>query len=262
MSANASNRRAQGRGRRRAGPRNGHGSSRRGGRANLSSVSSGPSTRVNPDTVMIFSRRSADLTCYYTSSFQAVLPPGFSGSTFFAFGTPGADTLPGTSWIPFCLNFTIQCLGQSNDILNMFTEYQVRALRIEFQTLMGDSYNPGTASVLPEVVTAIDPTASNPPSSIAVVEAYQNTRRTTLTVERTHSVKVRPRPSVQLYASALATTYAFDDNVKDLWFLSNNVNSPPVYGVIGVLRNFQNVNAGGAAVRISLTAQLACRRPH
>jgi hypothetical protein len=180
MSANASNRRAQhGRGRRRNGPRNGRGSSN-GGHAKLTGVSSGPSTRVSPDTVMIFQRRSADLTCYYTSSFQAVTPPGFSGSTFMAFGTPGADTLPGTSWIPFCLNFTIQCLGQSNDILNMFTEYQVRALRIEFQTLMGDSYNPGTSAVLPEVVTAIDPTASSPPASIAVVEAYQNTSRTTL----------------------------------------------------------------------------------
>jgi len=156
----------------------------------------------------------------------------------------------------------LNSLGQFNDIAQMFTEVQIRAFQLEFQFLAGDSYNASFGSPLPEIISAVDPTASTPPTQVAVVEAYGNSKRQVLTQARPHTMLLVPRPAVQVYGSPISTVYAIENNSKALWYQLDSVLSMPFYGALGILRNFANVTGCGATVRISGTVQLAVRRPH
>jgi len=260
MSANHANRRVQ-----RRAPRRAKTANQPKRRGNGSSIAK--AMKIGPSSTVVFTRRTADLTLYTNAAnaFTAALPPGFSGPPFLVFGTPFADTpLPGIApyCIGFALNLVIDSLSQSNDILNMFTEYQIRGITLTFQTLMGDSYNATTASLLPEVLSALDPTTGTPPTSVPVVEAYSRTKRSTVSNARKYTFRVVPRPAVQLFGSALLTTYAYLDNTKDVWMLSNNSTSAPYYGCVGVIRNFPLVAGNGNAMRVSGQVTLAARRPH
>jgi hypothetical protein len=214
---------------------------------------------------MVFNRRSADLTlAINTAGLFTLFPPvGFSGLPFFILGSPFSDNPvpgPSTQTIGFALNFVIESLAQSNDILGMFAEYQVRALKITFQSLMGDSYN--STFPLPEMVTAVDPTAASAPVSTLTVEAYGNSQRAVLTQERPHIVKLRPRIASQVFGSTLTTSYVSEAAANSLWVASNNGTSPPYYGLVGVFRNFPTPIGSGCQVRISCEAEIAVRRPH
>ncbi len=199
-----------------------------------------------------------------SGSFTVSLPPGATGTQFLTFGTQNFDVAVPTAnpiYIGFFMSLSVDSLGQFNDMLTMFAEYQVRAVRVEFEALMGDSFNSSAGSPIPEVLTAVDPTVASVPAFISTVEAYSNNKRTVLTQARTHRVRLRPRPAVQLYGSALATTYAYNDNVNDLWMLSNNSVYPPYYGLVGFIRNFPGTPGSGGQIRISATVEIAVRRP-
>jgi len=259
MSANQANRSLQ----RRAGRTRHPAQQRR--RPGPRAVASGPRTSISPDTVLMINRRTADLTLAINSggSFALFPPVGFSGTPFLALGAAFSDNPvpgPATQSIGFAMQLVIESLAQSNDILGLFAEYQIRGVQIEFESLMGDSYNP--TFPLPEVITAIDPTAASAPTSTLTIEAYGNTKRMVLTNQRRHNVRLRPRIASQVFGSSLVTSYVYEANQDALWIPSNNGTSPPYYGLVGIVRNFPTAIGNGCQIRISGSVQVAMRRPH
>jgi hypothetical protein len=250
------------------------GRSKRGGRpARNLAAAGGPSAvsvprpiRVNADSVFIFSRRCADLSVFCTSggAISILVPPGFTGTPFMNLGTVGTDiSPPGQSLIfaTFAFGLDVTSLAQSNDLLSMFAEYQIRNCHFTAETLMGDSYNPTIQSPLPEIITVIDPTVATAPALVQTLMSYSNTQRQTLTLEHPHKRTFVPRPAVQVYGSVLATSYAANDRFTDLWFASNNTTQPPLYGLVVALRNFVSPVGSGVNVRFSCNVDVACRRP-
>ncbi len=228
----------------------------------LLSLAAAPSTRSNPDAEYIFNRRALDLTCYLdsTGAFNVGLPPG-SGSvtTALLFGTPAPDISPSTSYVPWFLELTLGGLAGANRLLQFFSEFQIRAARVEFQSLMGDSYSPSIAQnggVIPEVVSAVYPLANSQPPSFDVMLAMPDVKRSTLTLARPHTNRCRPRP---VLTSPSGQLYVLDD-VRSPWFSGDQAYN----GMWGFVRNLPQVPIGGQpfTFRVVVEVQLACRRPY
>jgi hypothetical protein len=241
------------------------GASKRQSNKRFVAVYGGPLPFIDPDRVFLLNRRVAELTCYWTAgtSFNSPVPPGSSSTPFISFGTPFPDVGPiGSPYcVPFALNFSLVGLGQANDIGVMFLDFQVRALQMEIAFLAGDAYNSGVSSMLPELISGVDVTDANAPTTVGQVESLGNSVRQVLNQEKPHVVSLIPRPSVQVYGGMTAD-YGYLSNVKDIWYSTTNSSSMPFYGYKGVIRNWCSVNGSGAIVRFSATVQLALRRPH
>jgi len=230
-------------------------------------VVGGPLPWINPDREFLINRRFIDTTCYFgaAATFNSTYPAGYSGNPPFVFGTAVPDTGPAGPapyMVPMALSFSLTSLGQYQDLQAMFTEFQIRAVRLEVSFLAGDSYNPGAGSLLPEILAAVDPTDANTAITPQGIESYGDSIRQVLNQERNHVASLVPRPAISLYNSAVSSSYAYESSSKALWFSLLSAADMPFYGWKALIRNWCSINASGAVVRLSGTVQLALRRPH
>jgi hypothetical protein len=231
---------------------------------------------------MIITRRCPDLVLSYSntlSQFVVAAPPSFPATNpvWLVVAPSGGDVGPfnNTVFAGMNLQFSLDTLGQYEDIQSMFTEYQVRKLTITVQSLTSDDAGVGSANdnpAIPEIMSAYDPNNKGPLADpIIAIESYANVKRTFLTVRNKHVVSCRPRPSFDL---AFGTGTAFNDNVLDFWYTTGAAsagpnNFPVFFGIQMVLRNFPQYYGTPVApidpstmLRFSCAAEIAVRRPH
>jgi hypothetical protein len=256
MSANQANKRLQKRSK-----------ASRASRVGLTSVARAPNPPRRPDQEFVFERQTSDLTCYVNQAgvMIAATPPGTSTTDFILFG-PGTPELvvPGIppAWaVPFTFNLVTSSLPHFAKLIDFWTDFQIRAAQVTFESLNGDSYSSGittSGSPLPEVLAvAVPPPAGvNFPADIESVMAYPNVTRQVMTQGRPHRMNFRPRAST-------TDGDGFDyylDSVKAPWYNTGN----QYFGMVGWFRNYPAVaSAAGPFFPIRITAKftIACRRP-
>lgn len=213
---------------------------------------------------MLINRRAVDLTVWvdFAGAFNIAQPPGSSVTPALVFGAPTFETgiigLPATKVIPWYAGFGLSSLANGTDLLTTFNEWQMREMTITFQALIGDSSSSGAQPLpIPEVLSVANPAPQAVPNWDAeTVLAFPNTRRSVLTLERSHTVRARPRPSIIGPGSIgnIATS------AGSFWYTQDTT----FFGVFGVLRNYP-VPVGSTnspfPVRVSVACLIAVRRP-
>jgi len=159
-------------------------------------------------------------------------------------------------FVPFVGSFTLASLANSTDILSFFNEYLIKSVRLEIQSLIGDSaYNPGGSAVLiPEAITVIDPgNAPAPTFSAENLLAFANSNRSVLTLARPHRTRCQPRLSLG------ASLILIPTKATEFWAIADT----PFYGINGGIRNWFKPTGSAIPfpVRFSLTVEIHARRP-
>jgi len=220
--------------------------------------------RFTGNEEFIFNRQCWDLTLNNSAGvFSAALPPDAPGSAipFIDFGTPAPD-VGATSYIPFCFRIALDDnVAYPADIANLFREYQIRQCTVKFELLCGDSWSDTTGALLPEIYTAVDPTADVPPAGPAAMMAYVNMQRTVMSQEHSHTVVCRPRVQVVTQYDGGTSSNTIMNDANALWCVTQSVDQANYLGFAGVIRGYAT-NAGvSPPVRVTCTVVIAARRP-
>jgi hypothetical protein len=213
----------------------------------------------------MFTRRCWDVTTTNSGgSFSYNLPPDSTtnATSFVDWGTPGAD-IGASNFVPFTLAFCPTTdLAFSDDIFNLFREYQVRQCRFTVSSLMGDS---NIANVpMPEILVAPDPTTIGFPAGPSSMLAYAGCRRRVISNRSDFVFNVAPRMHVEVTGLDPVTQLpivvpVYNNDTRDLWVMSNSV-APDFRGFAGMIRNYAT-NAGPSfELRFSLIVTIAARR--
>lgn len=209
----------------------------------------------------MFNRRIAEFTFINNAGTLTIVPPPSApGGTapLFGFNSTGVGEGVATNDLFFFgLQFALNTLGGSADIINMFAEYQVRNVEVEVALLNASNWVGGNlvqVPYIPEVTVAIDPTSFAIPLNVSTIEQYQNSRRQVLDQARPMRFSYVPRINL---AAETATANIFPDSDRAMWV--STIGSLPIFsGGPGVIRNWPQ---SGIAVRVSGLATIACRRP-
>jgi hypothetical protein len=231
-----------------------------------------------------------------SQAIQIAGPPGATGAFSWLAATSssvaGLDNGPSSAsnptFFPLCVQFSTVNLAQFSDIQAMFSEFQIRSMRLGIQSLCSDDWNANsfnsagfTIPVIPEVMTAVDPNAQEPlpaATCIGAIESYSRVKRTFLTARNKHTVRFVPKVQFEVTPYSVTTSpvsIVFNDRVQDFWYptVVNNaagsplMNQPFFSGIHMVFRNFPSTNgfvasASPFVVRASLEVDIAARRPH
>jgi hypothetical protein len=197
------------------------------------------------------------------STVQLNGPPSYTGALPIVLGTPFPESVPlgGVALVvvPWASNIALQALSQYSDIQAMFREYQIVDSQFEFQFLNAGGYQEAVSCVVPELHIYTDPVDAIAPTSVIQSDAFSDCDRAVMTADRPSCYRTCPKPVQVTYESALASAYVDNDNVKDLWYSTQDI-ATPFYGMKGLFRNFSN-NAAMGLVRISGVVTLRLRRP-
>lgn len=216
------------------------------------------------DRTFRFRRNLADCMVSLPSGIlpTAQFMPGFSGTSWVALGAPISDLSPNpaTGYLaqPFCLFFSLDSLVATSDIVSMFAEYRVVAVKFTIKTLNGAAGLQNLGGVVPEVWLSAWPDDNTPPSSIVVQEQRVNVKKC-LTGNSTLTMTIAPRPAIQFYQSATSTGYGYSSD-QILWGSTANGLSMPWYAASGMIRNFPSVASSGFNVRFEAEAFIELRR--
>jgi hypothetical protein len=209
-------------------------------------------------------RRLNDVTicCTASDTWAVVGPPSYAGQLPVVLGSVSGEGYGSSSLgcVPFATFVTLNCCTQYNDIASMFREYQFRDVTIEVQFMSGAGFNPGLYCPVPELTLYTDPVDMTPPTGVADADAFADTTRTMLSVEKTVRRKIVPRPAIMMYDSLTGTGYAYPAKNSEMWLVTSDVTTPH-YCFKGLLRNFTGNFPSGVYVRISIVADILLRRP-
>jgi hypothetical protein len=225
---------------------------------------------VSPDAVYVFTRRCWDVTTTNSGgSFQTALPPdAIGGSTsFITFNTTTSDVFS-TQMVGFVFDFAVDTdLALGASVLNLFTEYQVRAARITVSALTSDTYSSSNGCTLPELLWAVDPTGNLTPPGPSALLALEGAKRCTISNERSAVISFRPRLAmgVSVNGGGVFTNLAeaaYNDRANDIWCYSDTPNAPNHAGVLGFMRNLATSVGNAPLLRWECEVTIAARRPH
>jgi hypothetical protein len=214
----------------------------------------------------MFNRRCWDITTSNSGgSFTVSLPPDSPAGSgaFLTFAGPSTD-IGATSFIPFCFDLLVDTdLSDFASIRAFFREFQVRGVTITFQSLNSDVWSASTGCALPEVLTAVDPTAAVPPAGPSIVLAYENCRVKTISQEHSSTLKFAPRLSIgaETLGTPAIQPSVYNDRTNDLWVQSQDAHMPAYSGAVGVIRNYATNAGASPALRITCQVTIAARRP-
>jgi hypothetical protein len=231
-----------------------------------SAVSMTRTIRSSADTVFLFNRRCWDITTSNSGgSFSVHLPPDASlgASAFLTFGTPATD-IGATNYIPFCLDLLPDTdLSDFNAIRTFFREYQVRGVNVTISALNSDVWSASTGCALPEVISAIDPTAAVPPAGPSTVLAFENCRTRTISQEHSMSIKCAPRLSIgaETLGTPAIQPAVYNDRTNDFWVDTQIAAAPAYSGITGVIRNYATNAGASPSLRMTCQVVIAARRP-
>jgi hypothetical protein len=155
-------------------------------------------------------------------------------------------------------------LDFGKEVLNLFSEYQLRAAQINVSSLSADAYP--ASNLLPEVLWAADPTGNLTPLGPSNLLSLAGSKRSCISQERSLTINVAPRfaMGVSVNGGGVFTNLAeaaYNDRVTDLWCYSDTPNAPNYAGLIGCMRNMATAAGTNPVLRWECVVTLACRRP-
>jgi len=191
---------------------------------------------------------------------QLQFMPGFSGTPWVIMGTGIADITPdatGRTAIPLSCQFTLDALAANTDIISMFAEYRIAAVKYTFTSQNGSAGQVNVNGLVPEIWASAWPNDAVPPSTIQVQEQRICQRKAVTALDPLVMI-IAPRPAIELYQSPILTGFAYASN-QDTW-ISTGSPSLPCYAISAMVRNFSSIGNSGQNVRISAEAFLEFRR--
>jgi hypothetical protein len=159
--------------------------------------------------------------------------------------------------VPFAMQFNLTSLFQYTDLQALFLEYQVLAVQVEFQSIVADSQ--AGNYLHPECVLYTDNADATPPTSVQLAETHVDLSRVIMDGSHILRRNFIPRPSLNLFGPA-TDEFAYLDNSRAIWLNFNTSADCYHYGFKGLFRQFPTSGTSQPAIRIALTAWLACRR--
>jgi len=210
-------------------------------------------------------KRQLDDALFYTSGVNTVTAVNalLAAPTWLTLGAVTVDQggVSATGQWGFSITPALTSVTNGGEFTNLFQQYQIMGLKIQIESVMGDS-TPNTVGQVPSVYISEDFNDAVPPASFAAIQNNDSVKEYRLNQQAQVVRFVRPAPAMFLYQSALTTAYAAPS--KDIWIDTTGVSAGTLhYCFKGYVRNWIVSGANtGIGMRITPTLYFRCRGTH
>lgn len=161
----------------------------------------------------------------------------------------------------FSITAALSYATAASEFYNLFQQYQITGLKLEISPLMGAS-TPSMNGQIPSLYIAEDYNDSTVPPNFAAIQQNSSVKRYSLDDTQTIVRFIRPVPAIQMYSSAVATSYA--TSTKDVWMDTTSPSAAtPHYAFKCYVRNWVgNAANTGVGMRVQPTLYFRARGTH
>lgn len=223
--------------------------------------------KLSVDAVRFFKRSMLDATVYNSGGIAPVTFLDYTGATsnWVTGGSIAADNNSQATGMQFGVGVAISFnnIPSFTDFTNLFRQVAILRCLVKIEPMQGDSAggNLGSGPQLLSVVSYENLCTNAVAPSYLNAITYSNHRQHLVTAEKPLVRKFNLRPAVQMYSSAIGTTYA-TTNQEMLWLDSISGISTQFYGPQFWFRNFPNTAGAIPGFRMLCDVWMACRTPY
>lgn len=161
----------------------------------------------------------------------------------------------------FSCQWTLRDVVDIIPFTDLFNQFQLRRLTINFTLMNGTAYNASTANTVPSLAVCYDPNDAGLPADFETITTFENHKFHQFGEgpRQSFSYSIVPKAQGAFYKTALTNAYGTSNSPSSTWFDCQAGIDAAFYGFKGWFRNINTSVTCGLGVRMRVTADIVGR---